>query len=341
MYLYILKFYSESFMISHQAFEQYTVAFYNLENLFDPYRDTHIRDDEFTEYGSREWTEQRYLKKLKKLSDAISKIATERTGKMPALIGVAEVENKKVLTDLVEQPKLKNGRYNFIHFNSPDERGIDVALLYNEQLFEVITSQPINVLITDEDGSPDSTRDILYVHGKLADCPVHIYVNHWPSRRNGPQASNHKRVAVAQQLLTHINSIDPAGTRLQTGVFNEQAQHVIVIGDFNDEPHNESINDVLVESGMENLMAPLKKYHRGSLNHHFKWSLFDQILISPSLKNDVANELYVHTADIFDDIMLREWKGRYRGHPARTFRGSKYIGGYSDHFPVYTILRRN
>lgn len=327
--------------IPTQAFEQYTVAFYNLENLFDVGNDKFILDDDFTPDGKKEWTLNRYQKKLDKLSDAISKIGFDYTGKMPALLGVAEVENKKVLNDLISQPKLQKGNYKYIHYNSPDERGIDVALLYDHNVFKVLHSEPLRINIENLDGEPDRTRDILYVRGELAGMPVHIYVNHWPSRRDGPETTNYKRVAVATQLVNHIKSIDQLNTRSEINVPIQESKNVIIIGDFNDDPHNESVQEVLIPQGFDNVTAPLKKNHRGSLNHDFKWNLFDQILISKSLHSDVNDALYFHKADIFDDIMLRQWSGKYRGQPARTFVGRKYKGGYSDHFPVYIVLRRN
>jgi predicted extracellular nuclease len=327
--------------IPSQAFEQYTVAFYNLENLFDVINDPHILDDDFSEFGRQQWTEPRYRKKLEKLADAISKIGFEQTGKLPSLVGVAEVENKKVLNDLIAQPKLAPGNYDFIHYNSPDERGIDVALLYNTKFFEVVHSEPVTVHLEDENGIRDTTRDVLYIKGVLAGTPMHIYVNHWPSRRDGAESTNDKRVSVARQLLEHLKNQDPDNGRLINDSELQHVQNFLIMGDFNDEPENDSIKNELLPHGFENITAPLKNFHRGSLNHRFKWNLFDQILISHSLKNDIPDALYFHEADIFDDIMLRQWKGKYRGQPARTFVGRNYKGGYSDHFPVFAIFRRN
>lgn len=327
--------------IPPQAFEQYTVAFYNLENLFDVHNDEHVLDDDFTEFGRKQWTPQRYQKKIQKLSDAISKIGTQQTGKLPALIGVAEVENKKVLQDLIEQPKLEKGNYGIIHYDSPDERGIDVALLYRKDLFTPETSTPIRVDVTTPNDEIDRTRDILYVTGFLSGMPLHIYVNHWPSRRDGAASTNEKRVTVAKQLMEHIQQVDPKDDRKVNDKHLLEATNMIIMGDFNDDPENDSIRNEILPYGFQNVTAPLKKFHRGSLNHNFKWNLFDQIMVSDSLINDVPDALYFHKADIFDDIMLRQWKGKYRGQPARTFVGRTYKGGYSDHFPVFMILRRN
>ncbi|QJP33873.1 endonuclease/exonuclease/phosphatase [Nonlabens sp. Ci31] len=327
--------------IPSQSFEQYTVAFYNVENLFDAIKDSHVLDEDFTEFGQKKWTENRYQKKLTKISDAISKIGFELTGKLPAIVGLAEVENKKVLHDLITQPKLAQSNYDFIHYNSPDERGIDVALLYDTRVFKPSHSEPLVVYLENEEGVRDTTRDILYVEGVLAGTPVHIYVNHWPSRRDGAETTDAKRVEVASQLIQHLEKKDPNSNRTDPYLEIQEAHHVIIMGDFNDDPENNSIKEGILPKGFDNITAPLKKFHRGTLNHQFKWNLFDQIMISESLHNDIYDCLYFHKADIFDDIMLRQWKGKYRGQPARTFVGRNYKGGYSDHFPVFALFRRN
>lgn len=327
--------------IPPSAFEQYTIAFYNLENLFDIHRDTNKPDSDFTVTGRNHWNKARYNTKLKNLSDAISKIGFERTGNPPAIIGVAEVENAQVLEDLISQPKLAAFKYKFIHYNSPDERGIDVALLYRPAVFELEESAPVYVHVESEPGVVDSTRDILYVKGILKGMPFHIYVNHWPSRRGGCETTNHKRVRVARQLIAQVHKIDPQNERvLKESPINE-SKNVVILGDFNDDPDNDSILKELVPHGFSNVTEPLRKYHRGSLSHNFKWNLFDQILVSESLHNNVSGALYFYEADIFDDIMLRNSKGKYRGQPSRTFVGVHYRGGYSDHFPVYAVFRRN
>jgi predicted extracellular nuclease len=315
--------------IPSHSFEQYTVAFYNLENLFDFHRNRYILDKDFTEAGKKKWDEARYLKKLDRLSNAISRVGYQETMSLPEILGVAEVENKKVLQDLINQPKLKGGHYDFIHYDGPDERGIDVALIYNKRVFQEIESYPITVHLEDERGVRDTTRDILYVHGNLAGCPVDIYVNHWPSRRDGVNDTNNKRVEVATQLRNHLEQLELNPDRRR-----------IILGDFNDEPQDESLM-ILKDQNLFNVTADLKMFHRGSVNHKFKWSLFDQILISDNLINDEPEELYFYKANIYDDIMLRQWKGKYRGQPSRSFVGNHYMGGYSDHFPVYAIFRRN
>jgi predicted extracellular nuclease len=310
-------------------FEQYTISFYNLENLFDFKKDRFILGKDFTASGKKQWNEARYRKKLDKLSNAICRIGHEETGSLPEIIGVAEVENKGVLQDLIDAPKLKEGHYDFIHFNGPDERGIDVALIYNKRVFELYDSYPITVHLMDERGVRDTTRDILYIHGTLAGTPVDIYVNHWPSRRDGINSTNEKRVSAASQLHSHINGLE-----------NRENRNIIIMGDFNDEAQDESLK-VLEDQKLLNVTEHLKKNYRGSVNHKFKWALFDQILMSHNLVNNIPQQLYFYKANIYDDIMLRQWKGKHRGQPSRSFVGNHYMGGYSDHFPVYAILRRN
>ncbi len=327
--------------IPSTAFEQYTVAFYNVENLFDTTYVAPILQQANSIFGLNDWNANRYKKKLLKISEAISTIGFNQTGKLPSLIGLAEVANKNVLEDLITQPKLLKTPYDFIHYNSPDERGMDVALLYDTRIFTPTHHEAIAVLLKNENDQPDGTRDILYVAGILAGTPVHIYVNHWPSRRDGAEATAPKRMEAANQLMQHIHRVDPSGSRMDASLPTAQSNHIIILGDFNDDPNDVSIVKGLLPHGFINVTAPLKNNYRGSLNHHFKWNLFDQILISTSLQNDIPGTLYFHMANIFDDILLREQKGKYRGQPARTFIGRRYNGGYSDHFPVFAIFRKN
>ncbi|ARN78365.1 endonuclease/exonuclease/phosphatase [Nonlabens spongiae] len=314
-------------MLSSQAFEQYTLAFYNLENLFDYTRNKRILDADFTEDGRLQWTRSRYSKKLDRMARAIGKIGYNEIGRLPHIIGVAEVENNNVIEDLLRQPAFKGRDYGYVHYDSPDERGIDTALLYDRRYFKVERSEALHVYLEDDRGVKDTTRDILYVRGALAGFSINIYVNHWPSRRDGADCTNSKRVEVARQLLQKISTTAAQG-------------QTVIMGDFNDEPEDESLQE-LCAAGFKNVTQSLKNLRRGTVSHKFKWYLFDQILISAGLENDNPDHLYFYKANIFDDITLRQWKGRYRGQPARTFVGNRYKGGYSDHFPVYMILRRN
>jgi len=179
---------------------RHNIAFYNLENLFDIHDDPHTLDDDFTPKSDRKWNERKYRKKLKKLGYVIARIGAQTVGMPPALVGVAEVENKRVLRDLTDSKHLKELGYRYVHFDAPDERGIDTALLYRDQYFEVIDSQTHTVLIDNLDGRRDYTRDILHVHGLLEGQPIDLLVNHWPSRRDGAELTAYKRVAAAKKI---------------------------------------------------------------------------------------------------------------------------------------------
>lgn len=309
----------------------HTIAFYNLENLFDTQDDKHTLDDDFLPKSEKNWTEKRYQKKIAKLANAISSLGFEKTDKLPAVLGVSEVENKKVLNDLISSKKLKDYDYDFVHYNSPDERGIDVALLYQKEVFEVLSSDTIPLLIYNEDGNRDYTRDILYVKGKLNNETMHFFVNHWPSRRDGAEATAYKRIKAAELLQEKIAEIKSE---------HEEASFIIM-GDFNDDPNSESIQKHLVTNDLYNPMSKLMSFDKGTLNFRGEWNLFDQIIVSTNFFNyEKQTHNFAH-ADIFDEYFLKQWEGRYKGNPFRTYAGKKYIGGYSDHFPVYIQLKYN
>lgn len=309
----------------------HTVAFYNLENLFDTVDDENVLDDDFLPEADRNWTPKRYDKKLYKLGTAISELGFDETDNAPVLVGVAEVENKKVLSDLIASKKLEEFDYDFVHYNSPDERGIDVGLLYQKGHFEVIHSESIPILLYNEEGERDYTRDTLYVKGVMHDEDIHIFVNHWSSRRDGSSETAYKRIKAAETVREKIDSIQ------QT----EFDPHIIVMGDFNDNPTDDSIKKHLMRADLYNPMEKLLTIYKGSLNYKGEWNLFDQVIFSTNFFNYKKGTHSFASADIFDDHFLTNWKGRYEGTPFRTYAGRKYLGGYSDHFPVYVKLKFN
>jgi exonuclease III len=315
----------------HRNTNTYTVAFYNLENLFDTVKDKYTLDTDFTPLGRKNWTEKRYKRKLKKLGRAISYAGFDKSMNTPALVGVAEVENKKVLRDLIKSKHLRDHDYSIAHFDSSDERGIDVGLLYKANLFELQATECINVYLEEKDGQRDFTRDILYVKGKLINEVVHIYVNHWPSRRGGPESTESKRMVAAATLSNHIQAVLEADSNA----------NIIIMGDFNDDPNSPSIKKVLEIKELYNPMQKLFSIDRGSLNYDFHWNLFDQIIISHNFLDYAPGTLSFKHADIFDDLFLKEWSGKNKGNPFRTFKGRRYLGGFSDHFPVYLHLKLN
>lgn len=309
----------------------YTIAFYNLENLFDTQDDPKTLDDDFTPKGIKHWNEKRYKRKLKKISHVLSNVGTQKSEHPPAIIGLVEVENKRVLNDLIHTKKLKNHDYGFVHYDSPDERGIDVALLYKKDLFKPEDSETFPLLLTDEDGQRDYTRDILLVNGYLNKEHIHILVNHWPSRRSGIDETEEKRIKAAQTAAHIISKI--------TQKINDPK--IIVMGDFNDDPSSKSVKNYLTGSRLFNPMEQLNAKGKGSMNHKKHWHLFDQILFSKNFFDDRDSKHSFEHAEVFDRHFLQEWSGKYKGNPFRTYAGKRYLGGFSDHFPVYVYLRLN
>lgn len=302
-----------------------TIAFYNIENLFDIENDPLTNDDDFLPTSAKRWTPKRYKNKLRKLGSVIAKIGEENTATAPVIIGLAEVENKKVLSDLVSSENLISEKYSYIHYDSSDERGIDVALLYKDDLFKVEYSETFSVFLQTETGERDYTRDILLVKGKLNNETIHVIVNHWSSRREGEKETEYKRLAAARV----VNSII---TRLK----NEEGDvKVIVMGDFNDNPGDRSITLLEEESKLYNPFNTVLSYNKGSLNHNFQWNMFDQILISGNFFDPDGTNLKFIKADVFNSKFVTQYHGKYKGQPFRTYVGKKYKGGYSDHFPVY------
>lgn len=309
----------------------FTVAFYNLENLFDTYDDALTNDNDFLPDSVKHWTPKRYQNKLRKLGYAISNIGKEETGNPPALIGLAEVENNLVLDDLLNSEHLADKPYDYVHFDSPDERGIDVALIYDTTVFEVEVSEVFPVHIYDDDGSIDYTRDILLVKGILNTEHVHIMVNHWPSRHDGELITEPKRLLAAEKASEIIQSI-----KLE----NPEAK-IIIMGDFNDDPFSNSIKRLMQSNDLYNPMTTLLSDDSGTTRHYNEWNLFDQIIFSTNFFETSQGKLSYNGAALYDEDFLKQYRGPFKGAPFRTYVGKKYKGGYSDHFPVYIILEDN
>lgn len=307
-----------------------TIAFYNVENLFDISKDEHTNDNDFLPTSAKKWTPKRYKNKLRKLGFVISNIGRKETGKHPAIVGLAEVENAKVIEDLLSSKHLSNFNYGYVHYDSPDERGIDVGLIYDKEVFDVLNSETFSVPLTDADGSADYTRDILLVSGKLDGEEMHIIVNHWSSRREGVKETEPKRLASSEKAVEIINTLKNT---------NEDAK-IVVIGDFNDEPHNNSIVRLVEHHGLYNPFETLRSYNRGTVCRFKQWSLFDQVFFTPNFFKSSKDLFEYYNANIFDEDFLKQFKGKFKGTPFRTYVGKKYKGGYSDHFPVYAVFKR-
>lgn len=303
----------------------HTIAFYNTENLFDIYIDKKTIDEDFSPKASKNWTEKRYRQKISNVGSVIAKIGFDTAHKPPSLIGLAEVENDTVLKDLMESDHLKGFDYGFIHFDSMDERGIDVALLYNKDEFELENAKNIPLHIEETSGKIDLTRDILMVTGLLEGKRIHMLLNHWPSRHEGRDHTEFKRIIAASKLSELISSIRSEDSDAQ----------IIVLGDFNDNPNSLSILKLKNENSLFNTTESHWSFSCGSVNHRSAWILFDQILVTSNFLEEGKGPYKFHNSNIFDESFLKQGDGKYKGQPNRTYAGQKYMGGYSDHFPVY------
>lgn len=316
-----------------------TVAFYNIENLFDTEDDPTTFDDDRTPTGKDVWTPEKYRDKLKKTAKVISEIGTEKAEFSPAIIGLCELENINVLEDLIAEPALANFNYGIIHYDSPDRRGVDVALLYRKDVFVPLNSQSRRLLIF-EAKDPSKrvyTRDQLVVSGMLDEEQMHFIVNHWPSRSGGEAKSSYRRELAAGlnvKIIDSLRQIDPYAK-------------IITMGDFNDDPTNKSIKKIIGTSPKKekmdpaqfyNPMEPMIKRGLGTLAYRDGWNLFDQILLSQPFVNDNYNKFQFYKAGIFNPNYLITPSGQFRGYPFRSYDYGGYTGGYSDHFPVYVYL---
>lgn len=312
------------------------IGFYNVENLFDTENDLLIDDEEFLPEGGRSWTADKYAEKSANMAKVISEIGLELCPDGVSVLGLAEIENRRVIQDMIQQPSLKSRNYQIIHHDSPDQRGVDVALIYNPAHFRVLEHKPIP-LINMEGDKRRFTRDILYVKGVLDNTDtLFVLVNHWPSRGGGEKQTAPYRNNGARVCRSVYDSL------LQ----NHKHVNMIIMGDLNDNPDNVSITSYLRakpsldKTGEKDLYNPFHEMYRrglGSNAYRDTWSLFDQIIISKDLIDNADGYKY-YKAFIFNKKLLVTQKGKYKGYPFRTFNFDNYQGGYSDHFPTYIYL---
>ncbi|WKK65958.1 endonuclease/exonuclease/phosphatase family protein [Lutimonas zeaxanthinifaciens] len=317
------------------------IAFYNVENLFDTIDDPDTFDEDYTLEGRYKYSRENYREKIDKTARVISEIGSSETKNKPVLVGLAEIENSRVLNDLLESDKFENNKYEIIHKDSPDHRGIDVALIYKPLNFFPIHYEFLELKLWNEQGERIYTRDVLYVHGILDSEEIHLFVNHWPSRRGGKLKSEPKRLKAAYLVNQKTNEIL---------VQNPKAK-ILVLGDFNDDPFDQSIKDVLSRNKSTSkktgpiFFNPMEKMFRKGMNtlaYRDGINLFDQILVSKSfMKNsNLIDGYYFLKAGIYNPAYLINMKGRFAGYPKRSFNRQKYDGGYSDHFPVFIELAK-
>lgn len=313
------------------------IAFYNIENLFDTIDQPDVNDEDFTPGGPYRWTITRYHEKLQRISEVISKIGLEKTPDGPAVMGLSEVENRSVLEDLVRQPAIESRNYQIVHYDGPDRRGIDCALLYNPVYFTVTASQSRRLVIPSMDDF--FTRDQLVVSGIFDGEPMHFIVLHWPSRRSGQKRSEPLRIAAARLTRAIVDSLMN---------INPSAK-IVIMGDLNDDPTNKSVKVILktvdapekIKPGtLYNPMAKLYRQGIGTLAFRDSWNLFDQMILSPAFLQEEKTTYTFYRANVFNPNWLIQKEGAFKGYPWRSFAGTSYLGGYSDHLPVYLYLIR-
>ena len=314
---------------SIQAAKNHRIMFYNVENFFDAETDTSLAYNEFTPEGNLHWTPRKVEAKRKALYKVITAVGEWSS---PAIIGMVEVENETVLQDLLHKTPLGRKGYQIIHFDSPDFRGIDAAMLYSPD-FNLIMARPVKVI--DPQDADFTTRDMLYVKGLMGTDTLHIIVNHWTSRYRGLLESNPKRLLQAELLLRLTDSICAV---------NPNA-NLVLMGDFNDSPDNESMVKLVENDGLCKLInLPLKisnKEVKGTLKFQGKWDIFDQLLVSQNLvSKSSAIQVMDSTGYVFSADFILEKDNKFGGSkPFRTNVGFTYHGGFSDHLPVFLDLK--
>ncbi len=309
---------------------------------YDVYVDYQIINEEFTPQGKKNYTKENYQRKLQNLSEIISEVGANISMNAPVVMGLAEVENRKVIEDLIAHPNLARYNYDIVHYNSFDARGIDVALIYQKGRFQVTSSQRYIVELPPEpDGDVYTTRDILRVSGLLDGENFTFIVNHWPSRRGGEKASNPKREAAAAVLKSIIEETQA----------NNPNEKIVAMGDFNDDPINSSIKEVLgAKKNKKNLKddemySPMENMYKkgmGTLAYRDGWNLFDLMFLSKNLVDTKPQEDYkLFKTEIYSTPKLIAKEGQFKGYPRRMYGGDTFDAqGYSDHFPVFSVLIR-
>ncbi len=313
------------------------IGFWNVENLYDTLNDQLKDDDEFTPDGKNAWVGKRYWTKIDRLSEVISKMGTDANPDGLAILGLCEIENKSVVQDLVNSKRLKSRNYQIVHIEGPDKRGVDPSFVYNPNYFKVTKSVSYRVVLPTDSTHP--TRDILAVSGNFYGDPLTVLVNHWPSRRGGEEASRPNRNAAALVARRIADSV----------MKNNPNAKVVFMGDFNDDPVNVCIKDNIGTYNDYKKPEPNKFFNpmykpfkegTGTLAWQDSWNLFDQIIVSPNCAKGDFKTWEYHDVRIFNKPFLRSDFGNFKGYPFRTFSGSQYTAGYSDHFPVFIVMAR-
>lgn len=317
-----------------KRYEVYSVGFYNLENLFDTIHDVGKNDYEYLPEGTNKWGTMKYTNKLKNMATVLNEMSSDMLPMGLTAVGVSEVENSRVLEDLVNHEVLAHRSWKVVHVEGPDSRGVDCGLLYNPKFFNPVSTVLVPY-ITEDNDTTYKTRGFLTVSGDMAGERVHIIVNHWPSRYASSPARERAGVlvrAVKDSLLAA-----------------EPDSKVIIMGDMNDDPDDKSMKNCLgakreqkdIESSSD-LYNPwwniLRSKGLGTLKYRGKWNLFDQIVVSGNLVGKERSTLKYYKPEIFTRSYMLQQEGRYKGSPKRTHAGGVWLNGYSDHLPVMIYL---
>ncbi len=324
--------------VAQQQSKPLLVAFYNIENLYDTLDDPKFNDAEFLPNGVNKWNSQKYWIKINNISEVIKDIGQTNNIDCPTVIGLCEVENDTVLTDLINSKNLKLCNYGIVHFDSWYERGVDVALLYQKDRMVVVNTKTYRLYWPAD--STFKTRDQLLVSGIINGELFHFIVNHWPSRRGGELRSAPLRNAAAQLCRHIVDSIYKT----------DSLAKIIIMGDLNDDPTNESIlihlnakpsKEKTKKGDLYNPMYEIfVKKGIGTLAYNDKWNLFDQFIVSYPLIAQETKGYKLKKAAVFNAAYLMQKEGQFAGYPFRTYVGNTFIGGYSDHFPSYILLTK-
>jgi endonuclease/exonuclease/phosphatase family metal-dependent hydrolase len=310
------------------------IVFYNVENLFDIHDDKGVMDSDFTPSGKNKWTKERYERKLRSLENILVNIDS----KHPIVVGVSEIENRGTIEDLIGQKTISKINYEIIHRNSPDNRGIDVGLYYDADRVAYIQHEYLRIEFP---WNRDiKTRDVLFFQATLNDENFWFVVNHWPSRRNGTAETEEKRLHTAEMVRKKLEEIQ----------FDYPNDKIIIMGDFNDEPIDKSITQILRAKRDKkiradeffNLAAEKDKNHQGTSTHMWEWLMIDQMMVNRNLLHAKKPSLCLKSDSmgIFEkeDVLFCRVNGKCQ--PNATYKGTQYTGGVSDHLPVYIILEK-
>jgi len=339
MVLISLIIFNLTFVFGHEKTKpDIRLVFYNVENFYDWQNDPLTNDEEFLPEGNRKWSKFRFGDKASNIYKVFTAVGETE---FPDIIGMAEVENAFVLNYLIRETPLKKVPLGIVHNESPDPRGIDACILYRTDKLKLLSSDFIRIV--NKNGEVQNTREIVYASFQTKGNGVlHVFVNHWPSRRGGEMASQQKRYLVASILRQKVDSIQKL----------DKSANIVITGDFNDEPFNNSITKVLkavapgneiVSSNLYNLSTQfVKKYGVGTLKYKGNWSVFDQIIVTGSLLGKNYLTTCSSCAGVFNNkFILTDDKTHMGFMPWRTYNGFNYSGGYSDHLPVYLNLYLN